>query len=508
MIKSKTDIFWILLASIFSLFVLFSCGSVPKQEYLPPAQEEKSPETEAELNAAKEPEGAEESEVTEKSEWTEDEKVENKTVAEEETVLLEKISEDELLINTETNGKTSSPENQDSFIEPEVQDSPFEEQLPEEKPEKVPEEQTENTELPQETVSEITAAPDNQEETPLEPLFFETKQETEIEPETEPAKEPETETAASFQPPVQTEPAGNNEDQDTSLLPAIEQQNEDQTPALDSKAPSRSMTVKNSQYVDVVYPGQGWIYMGEEGNTLFRYFGKKIGTQDTTVTLRSIKSGKTLLHFYKNDVLTGEYIDDYLEAEVLEENANPNERAKAPPYAEAVPPKPVRSAPQNSLNSEAEKNAGTTSLILENAAISSGEALSSSPKTTESGSQIQTPAKLNPANEVPKETKESSAPKKTISSKNLLEQAKKDYSDKNYATALSEIQSYLDTQNEKIDEALFVQGQILEADSEVKNIKSAIDSYNTLIKRYPASPFWQEANRRKIYLNRYYVNIY
>ena len=89
-----------------------------------------------------------------------------------------------------------------------------------------------------------------------------------------------------------------------------------------------------------------------------------------------------------------------------------------------------------------------------------------------------------------------------------MEQAKKDFEAKSYAQALSEVQQYLDTQNTRIDEALFLQGQILEADSEVKNIKSAIDSYNSLIKNYPASTFWQEANRRKIYLNRYYVNIY
>ena len=95
-----------------------------------------------------------------------------------------------------------------------------------------------------------------------------------------------------------------------------------------------------------------------------------------------------------------------------------------------------------------------------------------------------------------------------IDTKNLLEQAKKDFEAKSYAQALSEVQQYLDTQNTRIDEALFLQGQILEADSEVKNIKSAIDSYNSLIKNYPASTFWQEANRRKIYLNRYYVNIY
>ena len=46
MIKSNTGIFRILFSSIFSLFILVSCGSVPKQEITQPVQEENAAENE------------------------------------------------------------------------------------------------------------------------------------------------------------------------------------------------------------------------------------------------------------------------------------------------------------------------------------------------------------------------------------------------------------------------------------------------------------------------------
>ena len=105
--------------------------------------------------------------------------------------------------------------------------------------------------------------------------------------------------------------------------------------------PSRSVKVKINQYLDVSYPGTGWVYIGEsEKNAIFNYFGRKLGTGNTTFALRAKKAGNTLLHFYKNDALTGEYIDDYLEVTV--ESKKGTGRVKAPSYADIVPAKPQR----------------------------------------------------------------------------------------------------------------------------------------------------------------------
>ena len=92
-------------------------------------------------------------------------------------------------------------------------------------------------------------------------------------------------------------------------------------------------------------------------------------------------------------------------------------------------------------------------------------------------------------------------------SKAILEQAKKWYEEKKYGEALDAIKSFLDVAVLRIDEALYLQGQILEAKSEFQNIRGAIDSYNKIVKNYPASKLWDAANKRSIYLKRFYIDI-
>ena len=87
---------------------------------------------------------------------------------------------------------------------------------------------------------------------------------------------------------------------------------------------------------------RGWVYLGEVNDSQkIRYFGRKVGSGDTTFSRRSREEGNTILHFYKNDALTGEYIDDYLEVDI-KGKSNDSSRAKAPLYAEVVPPKPAK----------------------------------------------------------------------------------------------------------------------------------------------------------------------
>ncbi|WP_147634422.1 outer membrane protein assembly factor BamD [Treponema pectinovorum] len=295
--------------------------------------------------------------------------------------------------------------------------------------------------------------------------------------------------------------------------------------------PSRAMTVKNNQYVDVIYPGSGWIYIGEvENQNLFRYFGRKLGSKDTTFTLRSYKKGKTLLHFYKNDILTSQYIDDYLEVTVEEDSAKSGEKAVAPSYALVVPPKPVRNEEHfskeknsNARKINTEENSTITQKDTENS-LSVSVPLSEKKQDDNLKTVIQTTDKnrtsfsaplsngqsQNSANQNQNQKNDDISDFSQVKNPavNLLDEAKKSYEAKEYEKALSQIQEYLDSENTKIDEALFVQAQILEADSTIKNIKSALDSYEAIIKKYPTSRFWQNANRRKIYLERYYINIY
>lgn len=484
--QTKARTFLFLFTSIFSLYIFNSCASSPKnEENLTQAEQSSDKKTEEIPETQLENKEISQDSLANEENLQNSEKTQNKP-ENDENQLSEKIDEDELLADSEN----ETEETQEDFVEPEVKDSPFVEETKtaadEQNPESSENKQNKAQDIPETNEGEPELLPKTEENSGEENPQTDKKLEL-----NENSMENQENLSQNGQEPESKDELSEEIEEEEP------KENTEQTESNPQKTPSRSMTAKNNQYVDIIYPGRGWIYMGEdEGkDQILRYFGRKLGTENTTFTLRTTKSGETVLHFYKNDVLKGEYIDDYLEIKVLEESAKPNERAKAPSYEESVPQKPVRLE----KNAETQEETQKTDEIknIEEKTSGNEQKLSSQDKTNLKKNDV--------SNEVSRPEQKKSL---KVDTKNLLEQAKKDFEAKSYAQALSEVQQYLDTQNTRIDEALFLQGQILEADSEVKNIKSAIDSYNSLIKNYPASTFWQEANRRKIYLNRYYVNIY
>lgn len=308
-----------------------------------------------------------------------------------------------------------------------------------------------------------------------------------------------------------------------------ESSNETEDSVTDEIIPSRSVTVNKNQYLDIVYPGSGWVYLGEtQDPKLLTYFGRKLGSGDTTFTLRTKTPGATILHFYKNDALTGSYIDDYLAVTVSPETAKTNEHVKAPSYASVVPP-------QSSRIRGPEVNEPKKTVTPRAAAQKAQEKKDDAPKAAQAKTQetqavlppvadtdgsktvIQTTASSEKSNETSQSTartgttaeRPSVVKEETKADANLslLDQAKQDYEAKRYASALSKVQAYLEQSSVRIDEALFVQGQILEAESDVRDIRSAIDSYDYLTKNYPSSSWWQKANKRSIYLKRFYIDV-
>lgn len=315
-----------------------------------------------------------------------------------------------------------------------------------------------------------------------------------------------------------------------------EDEQKDETP---EPVPSRSMTVKNNQFVDVAYPGSGWIYLGEEGaGDHFIFQGRKLGNAETTFTLRSKKTGTALLHFYKNDILTGNYIDDFIEISITDKNATDATHVEAPSYAEVVPPKFDRtkaveekslaqaqkeSAPQKEAEGQSEDSERAPRAKepeqaekKESAQESPSEKVQTVIQTAgQDKDKVESRQKTSVAGtkapESQEESKESPLQEGfsggTDKAKSLLERAQKAYDEKRYAEALDLVQQFFDTASEDFDAGLYLEGLILEAKSEVRNIKSAIGAYDTLIKNWPQSNYWRRANERSIYLKRFYIDI-
>ena len=288
--------------------------------------------------------------------------------------------------------------------------------------------------------------------------------------------------------------------------------------------PSRSVTLKKFEYLDVTYPGTGWIYMGLTDNSKdIAYFGRKLGTKDTKFSLQARAAGTKIIHFYRNDSLTGQYLDDYIEVIITAENGSNKTHVEAPEYKLPVlkKEKPVNKVEEKEETEEAAEEKAQESK-KEAAAVKAKESSKGADslvtkKTSEpvkkSDSEKKTETEKTTATTIASEPVESDTGKTNTDSANssnpatLLQEAQLLYNEKEYSAALNKLNLFFEYSTDKGDEALYLKGQILEAKSDIRDIKGAIDAYTTLTKNYPASKLWDSANKRIIYLKRFYLEV-
>ena len=281
--------------------------------------------------------------------------------------------------------------------------------------------------------------------------------------------------------------------------------------------PSRSVTLKKFEYLDVTYPGSGWIYMGLTDNSKdIAYFGRKLGTKDTRFSLQARAAGTKIIHFYRNDPLTGQYLDDYIEVIIQPENGSNKTHIEAPEYKLPVKKleKQVKQIEEQSEETEAENTeTEKTETVNQKVSLKTTEPVKAIPveinKTVSVAPEkktSQTPVTTQKAEQsIQEEQSEKSA--SSPDSQTLLKEAQLLYNEKEYKASLSKLNQFFELSTDNRDEALYLKGQILEEKSEVRDIKGAIDAYSTLTKNYPASKFWDSANKRIIYLKRFYLEV-
>lgn len=492
--------------ALFFTFLFFSCASSPKEntaETLPLESENIAEENQAqeiENSQEQNPELSKEEIQPEKNSADENPPVPEEKIQEE--IKLEPI--EDIQGYYESDPEPVFLEKQE-IIEPieeteEIPLVPPEEKIQEEKSEPEKEEPA-SPEIP----SGENAAEEIQTEQPE--LSAEKKPEVIIENENSKTEIPNAENSEEIisQPEIQNPETNVEENSAESTSQEEEKTEPEKVPVI----PSRSVSMKNSQYLDIVYPGKGWIYLGEEdGKNLMRYFGRKIGDKNTSFSLRSREEGKTILHFYKNDQLTGAFIDDYLEVEIKGKNSSA-ERILAPDYSSIVPPaqKNVNQEKISSSEISNQKNEipEASSKIPEENSIDKKDYEKENPSTQtfseiSSGSEVASSQEISSTSLEKNNSSDSSADE-------LLKAAQEYFNSKKYKDSLACLESFFEKTDSRIDEGLFLQAQIFESNSSERNIKSALDNYETIIRRYPQSPIWKKASERVTYLKKFYFNI-
>ena len=310
------------------------------------------------------------------------------------------------------------------------------------------------------------------------------------------------------------------------------------TAPIQSFTPSRTVTLRTKEYLECTYPGTGWVYLGETVQTpLMDYRGRNISTGDTLFTLQAKQEGTTYLHFYKYDALADTFIDDYLEV-IVKGSGSSDNRVRAPQYELIVPERleaesqhaasstltgndtlenANANAPTSSANTNTNasgKTSTTTSSAASTAPSTSDNAGESSVstviQTTESSSASDTArntSRTSSATPLTNTTESNNADTTNLSADDLLALAQKAYDAKEYEDALMYLNDFFEKTATRLDEGLYLKGQTLEAPSSVRNIRSALETYETLVAQYPESKLWEKANQRITYLKRFYFNI-
>lgn len=552
---------------ILNIFVIISCASTPKQEELP---EEKvldvlndSNEVEntqndtlvedinSEIADVTEIENAE-IKVPEQNTNTEQDSQQinseqdndissNETSLNEYSSLEEKIEEDilpelpplEEKIETEIDKDISTPIIQE---EPQTQQSNNQNEIKDNNSEQTKETdnsitEDSNIETNKSDTTESTepsvSAPTSELENDSNDKTVENTQATIIQDETNETANADNENINTEQTNEDFQNTANSQLEETNQIEEDSEDNTTENEIVNKKIkPSRSMTIKKNQYIDITYPGTGWIYLGQKDNKKdFTFFGRKLGGKDTSFTLRAKNPGTYLLHFYKNDPLTNSYIDDYLEVIVENKETSSTEHILAPNYATIVPPKVTITAEtrkenkKQNINKTVDENKNKQQKTQEEQTqnIASKKPIDSSVKTViqtqdeENTNEISETS--NTQNNIETKQEENNTQKKPnqnldkLKESELLALAKKQFTNKEHSNALYTLEKFFEKAVSKIDEGLFLQGQILESKSDVQNIKGAIDSYELIVKSYPASAYWTQANKRTIFLKRFYINI-
>ena len=363
--------------------------------------------------------------------------------------------------------------------------------------------------------------------------------EAEEKPEAEASSSDESENQNANEDSEITGPSDSDDDGITVIGGGIDITDDDSAP--DEKyneneediVPSRSVTLKKFEYLDITYPGTGWVYMGLIDNSKdLAYFGRKLGTKDTKFSLQARNAGRKIVHFYRNDPLTGKYLDDYIEVVILSENGSNKTHIEAPEYKLPVqkkenPVKKTQAAEEAEESEASEKSESTEKIekseVAKTSANTKTSATATSSKTTSNATSATTnakpaastaaattSAKSDTSDAIEESTDEAQtmiATTTAVDSSTLLKEAQLLYDEKEYAASLKKLNQFFEYSTDNRDEALYLKGQILEAKSDVRDIKGAIDAYTTLTKNYPASKLWDSANKRIIYLKRFYLEV-
>ena len=257
---------------------------------------------------------------------------------------------------------------------------------------------------------------------------------------------------------------------------------------------SRSVKLYTGQRLEVVYPGEGWVYLGESSAQKgIKYQQRKLQSGTSIFHFGAGDEGSYILNFSYFDVFSDNFISDSIAVHVEKAKTKLNNTVKAPDYKGPINAQKENNQDLKKENKYDEVLAGTP-LKAES---------SSSAKKNENTKVYDTPDLVT----VTEKSESKTAGKDLKSASELLDMIRGYISEGNAANALNSAEDFFKNYSVNLDEALFLRGQAYELNGPNKNVKKALEAYQTLTKAYPESKFWDKADARIRYIKKFYIDI-
>lgn len=285
---------------------------------------------------------------------------------------------------------------------------------------------------------------------------------------------------------------------------------------------SRMVAVEEKQRLELTYPGHGWVYVGEQTSQPgLKYEQRKLQDNTSIFMFTAEKKGDYILHFSYFDVFTNEFVTDAIAVSVSAARSTAAKvMVKAPDYqTEADSDTTEAQANKNTQASASQPSSSSTATTGTGTTTHTAQAAAEAPQTAGTGSQSKTleqtmsAGTVETASSAAENTGDSTgqvptaASEEVLSSDQLLEKARTAIAAADAGTALTYLDNFFTTAEEKLDEGLFLKGRAYELNGSARNIRLAFEAYKTLTDGFPQSKYWAEADARIRYITGFYINI-
>jgi hypothetical protein len=260
---------------------------------------------------------------------------------------------------------------------------------------------------------------------------------------------------------------------------------------------SRELRVVVGQFFEIPYRGKGWIFLGEMNSSRgISFDSRRVDDEGQTFVFRALNEGEYFVKFNKQDFVNNYYVNDTVKVIVGENTGNiptgylNSTRVTAPRWE----------APAPNMAGAAANTTAANVTAPNTAAVNAEAANTATPNLAAAEGSAALPVALPAAQPVAQPVAVANG------GVGLMPKARTDFDAKKYADVISALDT-LAYEAALDDEAYWLYGQSFEANSPSRNIKAALAAYQSLIRNFPMSKYYEDAEGRVAYLNKFYIDI-